>query len=214
MKRVDSRPNLGVLLFASLFLDVLLGLFVLAGVEQVHVAAPYRDLTGLTFTFPYSHSLVAALLWSALAFAPAWLWFRLRLRLARPALAIAATVFSHWPLDVLVHVPEVPLAGEGSPHVGLGLYGMPAVEALLEVLLVAAGLALYLRATPDVPRSRRITLVVVMTLVSALTFAGALSTAPPAPMAAAVTWVAEAPLLAAVAFWVDRGTGSEVQVRT
>jgi hypothetical protein len=107
----------------------------------------------------------------------------------------------------------MPVAGEGSPRVGLGLYGMPAVETPLEVLLVAAGLALYLRATPDAPRSRRITLVVVMTLVSALTFAGALSAAPPAPLAAAVTWVVEAPLLAAVGFWVDRGTGAQVRVR-
>lgn len=62
LKRAEPRLNLGLLCFATLLLDFLLGLFVLLGIEQVHVPATYAALHYLTFTFPFSHGLLAHLL--------------------------------------------------------------------------------------------------------------------------------------------------------
>lgn len=204
MKRADPEVNLGLLFVAALFLDCLLGIFVLAGLEQVHVAPDYRDLRDVTFTFPYSHSFLASLLWSALSFALVQLLLRRTARRTLAGLVVAVTVFSHWMLDLVVHSPELPLAGPGSPKAGLSLYGLPAAEAGLEVVLVVVGLVLYLRAASGIGRAATYALVGLMALLSLFTVAGALSGTPPAPTTAAVTWVLEAPLLGAIAFWIDR----------
>ena len=55
---------------------------------------------------PYTHSLVATLAWSVIAFLMAWKAIRLA---AREALAVAAVVASHWFLDLIVHRPDLPL---------------------------------------------------------------------------------------------------------
>ena len=44
LKKIEPKINLGILFFASLFIDFLLGLFVLAGLEQVIVPNAYSQL--------------------------------------------------------------------------------------------------------------------------------------------------------------------------
>lgn len=51
---------------------------------------------------------------------------------------VAAAVFSHFLLDFLVHIPELPLLGEASPKVGLGLWNQMPVASVVGILLVAA----------------------------------------------------------------------------
>lgn len=68
LKKVAPELNPGLLLFAALFLDVLPGLFVLAGIEQIIVPVNYVQLHYLNFIFPWSHSLLATFIWSLLAF--------------------------------------------------------------------------------------------------------------------------------------------------
>ncbi|MFN8475779.1 MAG: hypothetical protein U0822_26605 [Anaerolineae bacterium] len=204
MKKADPEVNLGLLFFATLLLDFLLGFFVTIGLEQVHIAPVYRGIEDQTYAFPYSHSLAASLLWSGLAFlVTLWLFRRSRLRLLA-GLTVAATVFSHWVLDMLVHVPEMPLFGTGSPKFGLGLYAQPVLEVGLEVVLVLIGLAVYLRTATGVPRARQYVLVGLMLLMAFLTAAGTLSGAPADPSQTAMTWLIEAPVIAAIAFWIDR----------
>jgi hypothetical protein len=62
----------------------------------------------------------------------------------RAALWIAIAVLSHWILDVLVHRPEMPLAGVASPKLGFGLWDDIPVALAIESLIVIAGLALFL----------------------------------------------------------------------
>jgi hypothetical protein len=52
-------------------------------------------------------------------------------------------VFSHYPLDVLVHVPDLPLLGNDSPKLGLGLWNNPVITMLLELVVLGIGLAIY-----------------------------------------------------------------------
>ena len=66
-KRLAPRVNLGVLFLAAMGLDALLWTFVLLGLEEMRVPGNFEEAHYLTFTFPYSHGLVASLAWSALA---------------------------------------------------------------------------------------------------------------------------------------------------
>ena len=68
-KRLAPEVRLGVLFLATMGLDALLWIFVLLGLESVHFPASVGEARYPTFTFPYSHGLVASLAWSAIAFA-------------------------------------------------------------------------------------------------------------------------------------------------
>jgi membrane-bound metal-dependent hydrolase YbcI (DUF457 family) len=156
-------------------------------------------MTPLDFIhYPYSHSLVALAGWSALLGA-AWL---LRRRAVAPALVIVAVALSHWLLDVISHRPDVPLTLAGPTRLGLGLWNSVPATIVLEVLMLAVGVALYARATPTASRlghNGLRALVAFLVLVYLATAFG-----PPPPSVAAVAWTAQSIwLLVAWAYWVD-----------
>jgi hypothetical protein len=47
---------------------------------------------------------------------------------------MGAAVLSHWVLDLMVHVPELPLGGETAAKVGLGLWNVMPPSLMLEGL--------------------------------------------------------------------------------
>jgi hypothetical protein len=205
LRRAEDQVSLGVLFAAVLLLDFLLGLFVWLGLERVIVPGDYARLHYLRFEFPYSHGLVASLVWSSLAFGATAAWLRGRPRRATAATVVALAVFSHFPCDALEHPPQLPLAGPGSPAIGLGLWDHLGVALGVEAALVAAGLALYLGAGPHPGRRRKLVLVVAMVALSALAFAGqALSPTPPSTTANVASWLTLPVALGLFGFWIDR----------
>ena len=56
----------------------------------------------------------------------------------------ALVVLSHWFLDLLVHVPDLTIAGS-PPKLGLGLWNYPAIEMPLELILTFGALWIYAR---------------------------------------------------------------------
>jgi len=150
--RFERRVNVGAFVIAALLLDLLLWIFVLLGLESVTISADFAATHHLEFIFPYSHGFLMSIAWSVLAAAAAVLWYPpLKEARFRAAMLIAAAVFSHWVLDALVHVPELPLAGEGSLKVGLGLWRAMAVALVVESLFVAIGLFLFLQGSSLLP---------------------------------------------------------------
>lgn len=142
------RISLGTWFLAVQLLDLLWPIFLLLGWEHVRIAPGITKLGSLDFyDYPITHSLVGALGWSVL-FGIGYLFLgktELPAR-RRGALFLAAGVFSHWLLDLLVHRPDMPILPHG-PYVGLGLWNVPAVALPLEAALYAVGIVLYLRAT-------------------------------------------------------------------
>lgn len=132
-RAVDRRVPLWTYVAAAQWLDILWSLLLIAGVERV-AGDPSRT-EGLDFiSYPYSHSLVAALLWSLIALMLA----RLALRTSfRSAMVIAAVVFSHWLLDLIVHHPDLPLWPGSSARLGFSLWDLGSGEHLFEVILLA-----------------------------------------------------------------------------
>src|SRR5437899_9998513 len=142
-KKIDPSVPLWMLFIAVQLLDVAWAPFVLAGIEKVCI------VPGITASDPldlyymhYTHSLVAALLWSAGAFVIYRLWMRGDGNFA--ALVVAVAVFSHWVLDFLVHRPDLPLY-DNTAKVGLSLWNLPAVAFGLEALVLFGGMWLYFR---------------------------------------------------------------------
>lgn len=203
--RVERRVNVGVFVGASLLLDAALWVFVLLGWETVEIGEDFASTHQPHFVFPYSHGLAAAALWSALAAALGWAALSTpRGARARAVALLAAAVFSHWLLDALVHRPEMPLAGAGSPAVGLGLWRAMPVALLVESALVATGLALFV-AGARWSRQRLWALVILMLVVLLLTIVG-MTVAPPPPSARAMAGSSLATIAAVCAFvlWLGR----------
>ena len=143
-KKAAPRTNLGWLLTAPFFADLLWPVFLLLGWEQVRIDPGNTVMTPLDFvSYPWSHSLLMLLVWSALL-GGAYAWLR---RDARGAWIIGALVTSHWVLDWLTHRPDMPLLPIGGPKVGLGLWNSRVGTLAVEVPLFVIGLVVYLTTT-------------------------------------------------------------------
>ena len=199
-KRAAPAVSLGTLIAAAAFLDLLWPVLVLAGIERVAIAPGATAFTPLDFeSYPISHSLATAVLWG-LAFGAAY-WAVRRSPMAAGLLALL--VVSHWLLDAVVHRPDLPLAPGGTTLVGLGLWNSIAGTLALELVMYAAGIAIYLRATRARDRIGSRGFAVFALFLLAI-YAGA-AFGPPPPNASAVAWSDMGQWLVILwAAWVDR----------
>lgn len=203
--RAERRVNIGAFVAAGLLLDIVLWLFVLLGWESVVIPANFAVTHQPAFVFPYSHGLLAALLWS-LAAAVVALVACVELKQGRLVAAglFAATVFSHWLLDALVHAPELPLLGAHSTKVGLALWQSMPVALVVEAGIVVAGLALFLPGSA-LPRIRKLGLAALCLLVLGFTVLGmTVAPAPPSAPAMAASSLATIVVVGALVSWLGR----------
>jgi membrane-bound metal-dependent hydrolase YbcI (DUF457 family) len=137
-KTADPALKLWVLIGASQLLDILWSLFVIAGVERVEASPGVTE--GLAFLhYPWTHSLAAALAWSAVA----GLGARTLLNAgSRGSVLVGLVVLSHWFFDLLVHRADMPLWPRSDALFGLGLWNFPLLELAIELVLFAAAGAL------------------------------------------------------------------------
>ncbi len=191
-KRAAPTVPLWVLFIAVQLLDVDWAPFILLGVEKVRIVPGITASNPLDLYYmPYTHSLVAALLWSAGAFA--CYRFAASGSPRTSAVIVAAAVFSHWVLDFVVHRPDLPLY-DNRAKVGLGLWNLPVLAFGLEIALLFGGMWLYFRAGA----TRRILTTVfglIMVAIQAYVFFGP---PPTSDKAAAVTALAAYVLFAVI----------------
>ena len=199
-KKFVPQVSLGVLFLACQLADIIWPNLVLLGVETLAVEPGITAMTPLNFLhYPYSHSLVALILWSVVFAA---LYSMLRRAGTKAAIAIAALVLSHWVLDVLTHRPDMPITLSDSHRIGLGLWNFPVVAVPLELLLFGAGIWLYIRHTKALNRQGSIGFWALVIFLLATYGATLLGPPPPSPIA--VAWSAQALWLLIVwGFWID-----------
>ena len=200
--RAERRVNVGIFIGAALLLDFLLWLFVLAGWESASIPSDFARTHQAEFAFPYTHGLLASIAWSALA-GVVVMWFqRLNQREWRCAALVGAAVFSHWLLDALVHKPELPLLGAGSPTVGFDLWQYMPVALAVEGLIVALGVALFISGA-SLSRAKKFGLTALCVLTYAFTVMG-MTMAPPPPSVGAMAGGSLATLIVvvAIAHWL------------
>lgn len=134
---------LWALMLGTQLLDVIFVPLFLTGTETIDEkhGNGYGDLI---IHAAYSHSLLGALIISVLAGLAAW-----RLWGSRGGKIIAAVVFSHWVLDLVVHRADMPLlpGNLGNlPLLGLGAWRFESISIALEIVLLAVGFTMYSRA--------------------------------------------------------------------
>ena len=173
----------------------------LLGVEQVAIDPGNTAFTPLNFmSYPYSHSLVALLVWGVLL---GGIYLVARRSTLSSAALVAALVLSHWALDFVSHRPDVPLTIGGETKVGLGLWNSVPATVVVETLLFAGGLIVYARTTAARDRIGSIGLLGLVIFFVVINIANILG--PPPPSSTAVAWAAELLwLVVALAYWVDR----------
>jgi hypothetical protein len=197
------RVNVGWLVLAALLSDFLLGIFALMGLEHATVPPDYASRHYLLFTFPYSHGLLALLLWAGIAgslISRAYDSDRTRV-----LIVIALVVVSHFLLDGLVHVAGLPIATENSPKLGLGLWNHMPLELSIETVMAIAGVALYLKLSGSgAPALGRYGMVIFVALVTAMTWTQLLATTPPKPQQLTVAWIVVPLAFSAIAYGLDR----------
>lgn len=199
-KRAAPRTSLTTLLSAALFLDILWPLLLWTGLEKVRIDPGNTAFTPLDFvSYPISHSLVMALVWSVLF---AWI-YRARTGYAIGAAWVAIAVFSHWLLDFVSHRPDMPLLPGAGPKVGLGLWNSVPATMVVEAAMFLVGLGLYLRTTRAKSWLGHVSLWSLVLLLAVM-YAGSASAAPP-PSAEAVRNLSTFLLLFPLwFFWIDR----------
>jgi hypothetical protein len=203
--RAERRINLGVIVSASLLLDFALWLFVLLGWESVTIPANFATERQLAFVFPYSHSLLAAATWSTLAGVATFLWYpRLGRAKLRAAAFVAAAVFSHWLLDLLVHVPELPLAGKSTLKVGLGMWQNLPLALAVEAFITLVGLCLFLSGS-NLSRVKKFWITALSLSILIFTMVG-MTVAPPPPSeaVAAASSLAIIVIVCALTGWLGK----------
>jgi hypothetical protein len=193
------RVPLLCLLAAGGFLDLVWGCAVITGIERAHVGTETGSAVPIVLdSVPYSHSLIASLVWGSLVSLAWWRWGGD----GAGAVVLGALVASHWVLDVVSHVPDIPVLASG-PLVGLGLWRSRIGSLIVELGMLWAGLAMYARGTTGKDRLGRGGLGAVAAL---LTIAGVLAYlgSPPgsAQQIAVGNLVVFLPLL--LIEWIDR----------
>jgi hypothetical protein len=135
-------PGLTTLFVAAQLVDWAFFALLLLGVEHMRFSPGISVMNPMDlFHMPYTHSLLGSAGFAGLFGGAIWLASKDRVA----ALLGAAVVLSHWLLDLLVHVPDLTLAGS-PPKLGLGLWNYPAIEMPLELAITFGALWLYARA--------------------------------------------------------------------
>jgi hypothetical protein len=208
LKRAEPKVSLGTWFVAVQLLDLLWGIFLLLGWEHARIVADASAVTPLEFwDYPISHSMVGALAWGIVAAACYYSWpTRDTTRHWQAATLVGAAVFSHYLLDVLVHLPDLPLLGNDSAKLGLGLWRYPIATLLLELAVLGAGVAVYVAFRSKRHPVRPVRLTILVALLLATYLASIYGPPPPNTSTVAVGAIAIILIAALLAAWADRRT--------
>ncbi len=142
-----KAPALGLLFIAAQLVDWAFFGLLIAGVEHMRVTPGISVMNPMDlYHMPYTHSLLGSLLFGGGTTVIIWAVTKDK----SAALLTGAVVLSHWFLDLLVHVPDLTLAGS-PPKLGFGLWNYPMLEIPLELAITFGALWLYVRAKRPAP---------------------------------------------------------------
>ena len=196
-RKGERRIPLWLLFLAVQWIDVMWSIFVLLGIEKVRIVPGITASNALDLYYmPYTHSLLGVLCWSVVAYVVCQLVPGLRG--VRTGLIMAAAVFSHWILDLIVHRPDLALY-DSVGKMGFGLWNYRGAAFALEMGVLFGGAAILYRTA-----MHRARLVVFVIFLAALQVFGTFFFPPPPDdHAAAMTALSSYIVLAFAAWWVE-----------
>ncbi len=199
-KKAAPAISLGILFLSAQFLDLLWPTFLLLGWEHVKIEPGITAMAPLRFTdYPFTHSMFMAVLWGIIVGTV----YVLVKRKHKEAIILGLVVFSHWVLDLLVHIPDLPLFPGSSIFMGFGLWNYKLLAILLEMTIFFTGLLFYMKSTKAKNKAGRYgfwTMIIFLLVIYVSNLMG-----PPPPNVKAIAWAGELQWLFIIwAFWVDK----------
>lgn len=168
LKARAPQVPLWVLFLAAQAVDIGWNLLIFAGIERANYVPGFTAAVPLDLYYmPYTHSLVASLIWAAAGGALYFFWRRQHGIGA--ALVVGLVVLSHWFLDLPVHAPDLPLYDNAMKQ-GFGLWNHPALAFALEAGVLLGAVWIYARAVPQHARGAWIFGVVLAAIQAGQTF--------------------------------------------
>jgi hypothetical protein len=209
-KTVSKRLPLWVLFLAVQFLDIVWAILVMMGTEKLRVIHGFTASNALDLYYmPYTHGLLSALCLSVIMGGLSEMAFRQR---GRTFLIVALCVLSHWILDLIVHVPDLPLLGN-TMKVGFGLWQHRLVAIVVELAVLFVGLSIFTRFVRSFSTSARVWLWFLNGLMLIAYFASVFGPDPSSPRLEALTALFAYLLFAGLAAQVDRTlVGKDLEV--
>lgn len=169
--RHKDAPSLPLLFVAAQLVDWAFFALLLTGAEKMRVTPGISAMNPMDlYHMPYTHSLLGSALFAVVFGAGVGLASGNR----KAGVIAGAVVLSHWFLDLLVHIPDLTLAG-APPKLGLGLWNHPTIEMPLELALTFGALWLYARNARPRPAPLA-TLAAVMLLLQLVNWFGPVDT--------------------------------------
>jgi hypothetical protein len=199
-KKIDNKPSLGTLFFASQFIDLLWPVFLLVGIEKVKIDPGNTAFTPLDFIYyPFSHSFIGVLTWSLLL---GIVYFFIKKNI-KSSILIGALVLSHWILDLITHRPDLPMTFSNEAKMGFGLWNSITLTLLIEGLIFIIGSFLYIKTTKAANKRGKIILWSLLIFLSIIYLLNVFGPPPPSEDSIAVAGLSLW-LLVAWGYWADR----------
>ncbi|HNO99700.1 MAG TPA: hypothetical protein PKM83_08155 [Ferruginibacter sp.] len=200
-KKAAPAVSLGTLFLAAQFLDLLWPVLLLLGIEHAEIKPGTGHSQPIAFTdYPVSHSLLAVAGWGILFALVYWI-FKKNIG---HAIVLGLCVISHWLLDLVVHLPDLPLhPGAGAPLYGFQLWNSFWGTLIVEGSFFLVGFYLYLKNTKAKNKQGILSLWILVALLVMIHIANI--TGPPPPSMDAVAWAGNLQwLFVILAYWTDR----------
>lgn len=201
-KKAAPQVSLGTLFIATQFVDILWPFLLVFHIEKVAVTPGYTKMNAFEFLhYPYTHSLLMGIVWGAVVGIIYWLFKRD----TRGATVVGLCVLSHWFLDLVVHVADLPLTPFGEYKVGLGLWNHIAITLLIETIIFLAGTYIYATFTKAKNKIGKWALWTLVILLLVFTLSNTFGPVPPdSIMILFVSSVIAMGLIISLSYWVDR----------
>jgi len=199
-KPIAPKTSLGTMMLATSLPDLLGFLFLIVGIEHFSIQPGITAANPLNlYDIPLSHSLAMDVVWGAL-FAGIYYFAR---RDSRGALVAFMAVISHWLLDFVSHRPDISFAPGVNKYVGLGLYDSIKATLIVEGLVWAIGIVVYVSYTYAEKRAGIYGFWGIVVLLTALWSSGIAGPPPPNAATVEIANVIIFSLVVAWAYWID-----------
>jgi hypothetical protein len=142
-RSIAGRVPLWVWFIAVQWMDIVWSALVLLGIEKLRIVPGFTEANALDLYYmPYTHGLPGSIMCSVVLGAIAALF--VSSDRVTTLLLVAAASFSHWVLDLIVHVPDLPLYDD-SAKIGFGLWRHVILSFPLELIILGLGAWAYTR---------------------------------------------------------------------
>ncbi|TGK23125.1 hypothetical protein [Leptospira stimsonii] len=150
LKKTVPKTPFWSLLIGVQFVDFLFMIFVLLGIEHMRFVPGFTESNPLDLYYmPYTHSLVAGVLWSVFVFFGFYFYIKYKKKPYnwKIPFVVALSVISHFILDLPVHTKDLPIFTDSGTKLGFGLWNHLWLGMAMEAILTIFSLAFYFKGS-------------------------------------------------------------------